>query len=251
MTRTTRRILAAGICGLTLLGTGLAAAAETGPIREVYACNFKGNSDVGDLMSARDYYLQQLEKADLEPSDAFVWTPIAGAPDVDFLWFNNAENLNEFGRASDAYYATEEGRAADSRFESVADCTMSLSTRQLVYDGGALEVEDNSAIIGAAACRLRHGQNMANVQDLITHLRGVLEASDMHDAFLAYIEVPMVSSTDMDLYFYGVHDSMTDYAARTTMVQTADSWGMLRRHFEQVVDCNSSLWNGMQVVPAP
>lgn len=252
MTAFRKKIVAVAM-GAVLAGVAATAgAAETGPVREVFACAFTGDSDLNDLMSARDYYVDQLDRAGIEPSDAFVWTPIAGVPaGVDFLWFNNQPNLNAFGRSFDEYYGSTAGQAADKRFATVADCSMSLSMRQQIHDGGALEVEDNSAIIGASACQLRDGQTMAHVQDLITHLRGVLEQSDIHDSFLAFMEVPTVDTADADLYLYGVHENMSDYAARTTAVQTADSWAMLRRHFAQVLDCSSSLWNGMVVVPAP
>jgi len=49
---------------------------------------------------------------------------------------------------------------------------------------------------------------------------------------------------------YGVHHNMAEYAARTTEIQTSENWSMLRRHFQQVLECKTSLWNGMRVVPA-
>lgn len=244
-----RRILVLlATIGLVSL-TGAAQAAETGPVREVYACNFKEGSDMDDLMSARDFYLKQMEKAGITADPAFVWTPIAGTPDWDFIWFNNLSNLNAFGQGFDKYEASPEGQAAAARFNSVARCDMSLATHQQFFDGGEFGATER-AVISSSACRLRHGQTMQNMQDLITHLKGVLADSDLHKSFLAYMNVPMVSTTDADLFLYGVHENMADYAARTTEISTADSWGMLRRHFAQVLDCKASLWWGEPVVPA-
>lgn len=246
----TRLSLVGMVVTIVMTISALAQAAETGPVREVYTCNFKDGADMDDLMSARDFYVKQMDKAGIEPDPAFVWTPIAGTPDWDFIWFNNIANMNSFGQGFDKYDASPEGQAAAARFNSIARCNMSLSTHQQFFDGGEFGATER-AVVASSACRLRHGQTMENVQDLISHLKGVLGQSDLHKSFLAYMNVPIVSTTDMDLFLYGVHENMADYAARATEISTSDSWGMLRRHFAQVLDCRASLWWGQPVVPAP
>lgn len=89
-------------------------------IRDTYTRNFNDGKDMGDLMAARDYYLKQMEKAGLEASDAYVWTPFKAAAGFDFLWANNHENIMAYAESTDAFNASVEAAAAMERFESVA-----------------------------------------------------------------------------------------------------------------------------------
>ena len=90
----------------TLFWACCASAAETGPVREFYACNYQEGKGFDDLMSVRDLLVEEIAKigsADLSNTVTFLWTPYKTATDWDFLWFNLHENMNAMGRALDAY----------------------------------------------------------------------------------------------------------------------------------------------------
>ena len=66
-------------------------------VREVFICNYLDGKDMGDMMSARDYYLKQAKKAGIDIPNSFVWTPYKTSSSTsDLLWFSNYENLAAF-----------------------------------------------------------------------------------------------------------------------------------------------------------
>lgn len=246
---TTRRLIV-GVIGLILTGSSmLASAAQAPELRQVYVCNYINGADRDDLMSARDYLVNQLDKIDIE-LNTYLWTPVLGTRgDIDFLWQNHYADLNEWGAVADKYTRSDEGQAAQARFDEIIDCNPALNTRHELFNGGG-EVGGNPPVtISVASCTLRHGKNMdSDVNDFVTHLRGTLASMDEYKSFLGYMMVPMVSPGEVDLRFVGVYNSMTDYAAATTAMRSTEGGQMLGRHFNTVFDCNSSLWAGERII---
>ncbi len=230
----------------------LLAAASLGQadVREVFRCSFIDGADMDDLMKARDYLVQQSEKLGLTDMTAFVWTPykVDGFND-DFLWFSTHADMAAFAKAGDTYAKSPEGQAVQARFDKIVECNTSMSTREQIYTGSEEMTITPPALIASFACKLNHGQNMGHVQDLISHYKGVLDASGMHEQFIAFMDVPVMSSTDNDLYVYGVHPDLATWAARGAAMQSSEAGQMLGRHAQQVMDCNNALWWGQRVVP--
>lgn len=224
-------------------------AAETGEIRQVFVCNYINGADRDDLMSARDYLVKQLDKLDIK-LNTYLWTPMMGTNgEIDFLWQNHYENLNEWGAVADKYSRSEEGVSAQARFDEIADCNPALNARQEMFNGGGEMGGNPPVTISVSSCHLKHGQTMAtDVPDFITHLQGTLSEMAEYKSFLGYMMVPMVSQADVDLRFIGVYNSTSDYAAGTTALRTSEAGQMLVRHFNKVFDCNSSLWAGERII---
>jgi hypothetical protein len=224
-------------------------AAETGEVREVYACNYINGADRDDLMSARDNLVKQLDKIDIK-LNTYLWTPMTGTNgEIDILWQNHYENLNAFGAVSDKYTRSPEGQSAQAKFDDIIKCTSSLNARQEIFNGGGEMGGNPPVTISVSSCKLNHGHTMASsMPDLISHLQGTLADMAEFKSFLAYMTVPMVSSTDVDLRFIGVYNTTADYTAATTALRTSDDGQMLGRHFRTVVDCNSSLWSGERII---
>lgn len=235
------------ISGLCLL---IAASIGQADVREVYRCSFIDGAGMKELMSARDYLVEQSQKLGLTDMEAFVWTPykVDGFPD-DFLWFSNHADLAAFAKAGDIYAKSKEGQAVQARFDKIVECNTSMSTREQIYTGSEEMTITPPALIASFACKLNHGQTMAHMQDLISHYNGVLDASGSYGQFLAFMDVPMVSSTDNDLYVYEVHADLATWASRNDEMETSEAGQMFGRHAQQVVDCSSALWWGQRVVP--
>lgn len=244
-----RCTLPAVLAMATMLAGSIAHAAETGEVRQVYACNYINGADRDDLMSARDNLVKQLDKLDIK-LNTYLWTPLTGGNgEIDLLWQNHYENLNAFGAVSDKYSRSSEGQSAQAKFDAIIDCTSSLNARQEFFNGGGEMGVSPPVTISVSSCKLNHGQTMdANVPDLISHIQDTLANTAEYKSFLGYMTVPMVSATDVDLRFIGVYNSTSDYTAATTALRSSDAGQMLGRHFRAVVDCKNSLWNGERII---
>jgi hypothetical protein len=243
-----RALLSAAALTLTLTSL-FVQAAETGEVREVYACNYINGADRDDLMSARDNLIKQSDKLDIK-LNTYLWTPMAGTNgEIDFLWQNHYENYNAFGALSDKYARSPEGQSAQAKFDDIIECTSSINARTEIFNGGG-EIGGNPPVtISVTSCQLNHGNTMASsIPDLITHIQGTLADMPEFKSVLGYMMVPMVSQADVDLRFIGVNNSTAEYTAGSTALQTSEAGQMLSRHFQSVLDCKTSLWNGERII---
>lgn len=227
-------------------------AADAPIIRDVYTCSFNDGKDMDDLMAARDYYLKQMEKAGLEASTAYVWTPFKASVGFDFLWANNHENIMAYAESTDAFNASADAAAAMERFESVATCTSSLSMRRQTFQAeGEMTPSSSGAVIHAFACNYRHGQGPEALEDLVNHVGRVVGSMGLKDGSSGYVSVPGAGAGPnmADVYFYNVSSSLTSWAKRNAALQADPGMPSLMRHLQTVMDCGGSLFNGQRVVP--
>lgn len=219
-------------------------------VREVFICNYLDGKDMGDMMSARDYYLKQAKKAGIDVPNSFVWTPYkTNSSTSDLLWFSNYENLAAFAATADAQAASAEMAEVQAGFDSVVKCTSALGTRNLIFDGGGLDLTP-PVIITSSTCNLNPGVGAADLEDLWGHVRGTLGDMDEYKNGTFYSYTPITtSSTTPDLFLYGVNDTVTDWANKRAAFGASKAGASLGRHFQAVMECNNSLWRGQQVIP--
>ncbi len=227
-------------------------AADAPIVREIFTCNFNDGKDMDDLMSVRDFYLKQMEKAGQEAAMAYVWTPYKAPVDFDFLWANNQGSLLDYAKTADAFNESAEGQATTERFDTVATCTSSLAMRRQNFQAdGELSTGSSGAVLNAFACDYRRGHGPEDLDDLVGHLSGVINSLDLNDGASGYVSVPTVGAgpNTADVYFYGVNGSMESWARRNMAFQAAPEYPSLMRHLQTVVDCNNALFFGQRVVP--
>jgi hypothetical protein len=222
-------------------------AAEAVSIREAHVCNYINGADRDDLMSARDVLVKQMAKLDTK-WNSFLWTPLSGTADIDFIWFDVYENLSAWGAVSDKFITSGAGEVVATAFEKIVKCSSSLSSSQQFYTGSGQVGSNPPVTITASSCKLRHGQTMTQVQDLLTHIKVALPQTGAHEDFAGYINVPLATQADVDVRFFGVYNSVSDYAAGVMAIGSTEAGQMLGRHFEQVLDCRASLWLGERII---
>lgn len=231
----------------------LAAALSHAAVREIYACSYVNGADRDDLMKARDALVRQSETIGLGGMTSFLWTPNKVQNfERDFLWFNNFEDLNAYAKAADAYATTDAGRSVAARFDEIVECSSSLAEIEQVFDGGTDFGGPGPIVVESFGCYLHEGMDAVAARDLVTHYKRVLEQSNGYATHLFYAVTPMLGSRDsFDRVYFGVHENLQTWAARTTAMQTSEAGAMFARHAEQVVDCSSALWWGERIVPVP
>jgi len=251
--RKTPHAMRASVFTLAAACLGLLSAEPTeAAVREIYACSYVDGADKDDLMKARDHLVRQSATLGIEDMDVFLWTPYKVQNfQRDFVWFNQFEDLAAFAAAADAYATTDAGRSVQARFDEIVDCESSLATIDTVYSGDAVP-ESDPVVVESFGCFLKDGQGAAAVGDLITHYQGVLTEADGYDTHGFFVMTPMLGSPDaFDRVFFGIHDDLRTWAARSSAMQTSEAGAMFGRHADQVVDCGSALWWAEWIVQSP
>jgi hypothetical protein len=239
---------------LLVVGCGsqvqVASSAETGTVRQTFACQFVNGAGMDELLAARDNMVDKIPSIEgVNAVPAFVWTPFKGNFDYDVLWFDQFENLNHWGADQDAWNASPIAAQVDAVFNEVIDCSSGISVRQVAYEGGEpLEANDPPALISSSACTLNEGKNINDVHAALQVVKTTLDGLGTHKTFVAYMNTPITNSSAIDMYFYGVHPDVSTYTARSTAIQTSDAGQAMAAAFAEVLSCRNSLWYGQPVV---
>ena len=236
---------------LSAFGLSLQANAQS-TIGEVFICNYENGSDYADLLKARDYYVQQAEKAGLTLPPSFTWQPIktsAGAP--DFLWFSYHQNAAAYGQFSDTMAESAEMQKASQRFEAMSDCYSALNSQQQIFDGGE-PPSSPPGYLHSFACNYRHGADESSLADLNNHIAGYLGGSDLYKSFLVFQSTSLTPGpTSPDLRMFTVSNNAAEWGARQDALQASEEGQALGRHFRAVLDCTQAHWSGENVVAPP
>lgn len=219
-------------------------------ILEAFLCNYNDGKDTDDLMSARDFYLKQAEKAGLTLPPAYVWSLIKGGGQYEVLWFNVHENLKAYGAATDAYAAADMA-AADERFDTVASCISNIATVNQFFEREVEPEEgDDTVVVSSSACQFRHGVGAAQVPDLMDHIAGVLGEMGDNTPTGAFMANPITGGgpVQVDRFLFNVNDDMSSWTNFIAGLVNSKAGQRLGRHYNMVFNCTASLWAAQQVV---
>ena len=241
---------------LAAVGFGASAAEAPPPptVMEAYTCSYNAGKDEDDLMSARDYYVRQAEKAGIKLPASFLWTLNRGDVPFDIVWLTPHADMVAFAEASDAESASSDMANVDARFNTVVDCTASLGAIAPVFQRAAPDPDraGEPAFVGGSACNFRPGMGPDSFRDLRNHLNGVLSTMGDDAPNFAFTVTPITDSpTSPDLFLFSVNDSLTAWAKFYAGVRANEGGPMLGRHFNSVLDCNLALWDSQRVIAPP
>ena len=218
---------------------------------EVFACTYKGNSNVDDVLNARDNYVKQAEKAGITLPPSFLWSKVKGGSDANLLWFTFYENAAQYGAITDTVQASSSMVAAVNKFYDVLDCDSYLLKQEEIYTGGEAFTGE-STYIDSYACNYRHGAGPESLGDLKAHTKDYLDAAGTHKSFRLFQQNSMTPTPNSpDVRFFGVHNNAADWGARDDSLTTSEGGQALNRHWNAVTDCSVNHWSGQQVVEGP
>ncbi len=236
-----------------LLVACTAMADETPPAVQIFACNFLDRRDMADLDEATDFFKEQIAKigsADLDAYEAFVWEPYVANTDYDFLWFGAHANLNTLARAQAAIDDSAEGQAANAKFNAIVKCDSAIAFSEVIYDGEGDPVSDGQALLESYLCQLRAGKTLDDARAVVKDWSALIATLPSSGSLTALMRRPFIANTPIDLSYVLVHDDLKQFGQRTTDYQNAGG-AALDARFDEVHNCESSLWTGRQVVTAP
>ena len=89
----------------------------------------------------------------------------------------------------------------------------------------------------------------ADLDDLLGHISNELGNLNLNNGMFAYVGMPAIGGSDVDLYLTGVQDTFQDWASVSVGLQQAEGGPSLGRHFNTILDCTQRLFLGERVVP--
>ena len=236
---------------ITMICSFTANAADTGAVREFYACNFQDGKGMDDLMTIRDVIAKEVENsndADLSNQVSFLWTPVKTNGQRDFVWFDMHASLNAMGRAAKAFESSEAGAKVAELAAETVQCAAGIVTHDTIYQGSELPSGEGPVLVESYRCELHPGKTVADAQRVVESWRGVIDDLNGFDNFVGYMQTPVVSQLSADLYYFLVHSDLAQYAAHTSTYRTSKGGMEVDSRFNEVHRCESSLWAGEVVV---
>ena len=215
---------------------------------ETWGCNYKEGKDWSDKAKARDYMVDQVEKAGLAKVPGFHWTLKKGRVPVDTVWFDIHANGTAFGAARDAWDASGIGAGVDAAFDKVEDCTAGLSVMRPIYqqEGGD---DDGNSLVANLACTFKHGKGFDDIPDLSRHMGGVMQSFGDDGPRFAAVRQPITRSSNYpDLFVFSLFDIVSHWTRYVGQLFSTEAGQRMRNHSDMILDCNISLWDSQQVV---
>ncbi len=248
MSNTSLKALACLLASV-LAFTGMAAnAAEAQPpgLLETFACTYNDGQDMDDLLSARDYFVRQAERAGITPRESYVWSRFKGGPDFDYVWLTVHQDLAAFAARADGDPLPGVGE----RFRAVAECQTGIMEISPVFLGADTDGPNEESFVSVSACSPRPGIGPDDIADLNGHISGVLGNLDTHKTFVLFAGTPMTPGPNTpDMFYFGVSENASAWANGVNAIRSAG--GSLGRHFNGTLDCDQSLWFSQQVIAPP
>ena len=232
-----------------------AVAAESVPVREFYACNLQPGKTMDDVMAIRDALQEVVEEAgdeDLSNMVSFLWTPVKTNGDIDFLWFDMHADMNAMARAEAAFQAAGGPDAIGQMAAETADCGAGIVTHETIAQGSVpFAADDGPALVQSFVCTLRPGKTLDDARGAVKNWQKVIADLGGYDNYAAYLQTPVISSSEADLYYFEVHQNLQDLAARFTAYGGSKAGQDADRRFNTVHRCNAALWNGQVIMGTP
>lgn len=216
-------------------------------IREFFACNYLEGKDLDDLMAARDYAVERM--GDDWNATTFLWTPVMTDNELDFLWFNQYDSMEDWGNDMQGLWNTPRYNDIIGRFNSMSSCVSGIVTHNPMYQGGSFQpASDGNPVVVSFACSLRDGGTMQEVNSAVQHYQRVMNQLGTHSNFNSFMQTPVISSSGRDVYFFGVYPSFQAYARGTATLTNSTDYASVSAHFQSQLQCATSLWEGRVIV---
>ena len=240
--------LAASLLAFAGFATHAAEAPPPPGVLATFACNFHDGNDMDDLRSARDYYVSESKKAGISTPRAVVWDRFQGGVPFDHIWFDLHADLAAFAAGAEEYRSADMSKV-DARFAAIETCEANVSMVRPIFQGSEAGPPRESTFISSNACTFRDGAGPDDLADLEGHIGAVLGGLDEWKSTLIIAATPVTQGQNSaDVYIFSIHASPSAWAASSGAIGAAPGGAALGRHFEGMLDCNSSLWFSEQVV---
>ena len=239
-----------------LLAAGSLRAAETSspPVVQVFGCSLHESASYDSVWSVMDILGGSVSEDTMnDPAfGIFLWTPFRGVSDLDFIFGVINSNLAAMGQGLAEYLSSPTSQIVSARLASIADCGSGIMFTEPAADGevGMTADREVDALVEAFACRYREDADADDRADAVKYYQGQMEklGSAALDKYGANIWTPYRGGPGTaDFYWIGTYPDLATWVQGETDYVTSKEGAAADARFNDMSQCNSSLWAGYWV----
>jgi len=239
------------VCALLALNSTAALADNhTSGVAQVFGCSLNDGRTMLDAREIlRDLAANAAAAENPDPRfGIFVWLPIRGASDADFVLGVLNSDLRTMSAGMAAIAGSEFGQDLVERMRATADCESGIMASSQVADGAIgmtadLEVD---AIVETFRCDIRAGSDADDVNSAVKYWQSQFESieSEALDSYEAYVWWPIRGGPGNDFYWVGNAPSIESWGNGLQDYMDSDAGKKAQARFDAHSRCESSLWSG-------
>jgi len=244
------------LAAVALLSSGTSLAAEPPPpagIVQLFMCKLnpgKSAANVWELMET--LAARNTERA--PGFSVFLWTPLRGYFNYDYVWGVTSTDLNEMAEGLTNYMSSN-AEFMGPRFAALNErCDSTIASMERVKDGALGTTGDRKpdAIVETFACRINDGSTMADVDATVDMWK--TEVAKLGSQALGSYEATVLkpfrgSDGNVDFGWIGASPDLATWARGGMDYYNSKGGQAVDARFQKVSRCRNAVWTGYWIVP--
>ena len=244
------------VSSLLTAGTLNAAESTSPPVVQVFGCSLHAGASYDSVWNVMEILgASASEDSTSDPAfGIFLWTPFRGVSDLDFIFGVINSNLTAMGEGIANYVGSPTSQIVAARLGSIADCGSGIMFTEDVVSGEVGMTADRQvdAVVETFACSYREDADADDRADAVKFYRGQMDklGSAALDKYGATIWTPYRGGPgNADFYWVGTYPDIATWVQGETEYVTSKEGAASDAQFNEMSECNSSLWAGYWVYP--
>ncbi len=245
------------IAGLFLLATGTAQAqqaAQAPGVVQLFLCNLNEGKSAANVWELLETLASRI--TDRQPGfNMFVWTPMRGYTQYDYIWGATATDLAEMASGLQGYIDSGSAAFMGPRFQEVnKHCDSTITMAEEIKAGSIGNTGDRmpDAIVETFACTINPGSSMADVDAAVEFWKAQIPGigSDALAKYEATLLTPFRGSNGMsDFAWIGASPDLATWAQGSMDYYGSKGGQAADARFNKVSSCRNALWTGYWILP--
>ena len=229
-------------------------AAQAPGVVQLFLCKLNDGKSAANVWDLLETLASQI--TDRQPGFAlFLWTPMRGYTEYDYVWGATATDLAEMATGLQGYMDSGSAAVMGPRFQDVNErCDSTVAMAEEVKAGSIGNTGDRvpDAVVETFACSINQGSSMADVDAAVDFWKAQIPGigSDALAKYEATLLTPFRGSNGMvDFAWIGASPDLATWAKGSMDYYGSKGGQAADARFEKVSSCRNSLWTGYWIVP--
>ena len=243
------------VAAMLLLATGLVEAQQAQPpgVVQLFMCQFNEGKTADDAFALMEELGARVTER-LPGFSLFLWLPMRGNYEADYVWGVTSTDLDEMATGLDSYYA-DSAAFMNPRFAAVNErCSSVVTLAKRVKDGAIGNTGDRTpdAVVETFACSVNAGSTMADVNSAVDFWKTQVASlgSDALGKYEATLLTPFRGGdSQVDFAWVGASPNLATWARGASEYYESKAGQAADARFNKVSRCRNALWSGFWIVP--
>lgn len=239
---------------IALSGSWAYADNHSNGIVQVFGCTLQDGRTMLDAREVlRDLAANAQEAENTDPQwGMFVWTPVRGTSEADFIMGVINSDLRAMSSGLSAFAGSEAGQALTQRMQAMANCGSAIMTSEQIADGaiGMTADANPDALVETFSCSIRSGSDAGDIDKAVAYWQTQMETIESESLanYDAYLWRPIRGSFGSDFHWVGNSPSLTAWGDGLQAYMESEGGQKAQARFDQHSTCTSNLWAGYWLV---